>query len=445
MSLEFTDAELAAIRSEFCRGFTDDQFQVCLAFCRARNLMPGKHIVFNLRKSWEWDDTVGAKVENQKIVFITTIDAARLIAQRSKEYTGQGPEQYIYLDADGNPTIISEIPLPHPENRQLPREPWAVRTTIYRKGFDHPITSVARFDAYAVTRKLKSGEIVLTDMWQRRSPEMLAKCCEMLSLRKGYPEELANLYLDLEIKNEVEDEKPHAVTPASVVPLPPSVPAVNQVPAVGTDTPRPNEKMPPEIATKIVEALPIIEQLVENPTIQEKLAEQGLKINYPQIEKLKQDALAAVPDLKPASEIPEPKKRGRKPKESPDNGQSTSQNPPNEGDSLHKTTDGGITDEDIASAGKPAPEFDQAANQKAAEEFVAGTDPTPTPDEKKQLIARVRSLVDKKVAKGDDIKKRILTLSNLGETADYWSAPIRFWNQALEEEERKQANKLEAF
>jgi phage recombination protein Bet len=239
--MEFTEQELKAIRSEFCRGFTDEQFQVCMTFCRIRNLMPGKHVVFTVRKSSEWDAEVGAKVKTEKIVFITTIDAARLIAQRTKEYVGQAPEQYVYLDGAGMPTLVSEIPLPDPSNRQLPREPWAVRTSVYRKGFDHPITSVARFDAYAVTRRSGDG-VVLTEMWSRRAPEMLAKCCEMLSLRKAFPEELSGMFVDSEFKPELEDEKPH-VEPVAVVtvPGPLAVPAVDQTPATPTNTPRPHQ------------------------------------------------------------------------------------------------------------------------------------------------------------------------------------------------------------
>lgn len=267
--MEFTEQELNAIRSEFCRGFTDEQFQVCMTFCRVRNLMPGKHVVFSLRKSSEWDADLGAKIKTEKIVFITTIDAARLIAQRTQEYKGQAPEQYIYLDKDGAPSLVSEVPLPDANNRQLPREPWAVRTSIYRKGFDHPITSVARFDAYAVTRRTGEG-LVLTEMWQRRGPEMLAKCCEMLSLRKGFPEELSNLYLADEMKQEpAEDEKPHAEdVPAVVAPAPLAVPQVNQAPAQPTESPRPSETVnaPAPPTEPVVSTGKIAESKEQKPT-----------------------------------------------------------------------------------------------------------------------------------------------------------------------------------
>ena len=110
--LLLSDKEKAALRSEFCKGFTDEQAEACFTFCRVRNLLPGKHVLFQLRRSKEWDEIAGAKVEVTKIVFITTIDASRLIAQRTGQYGGQAPEEYVYLDENGSPSIVSNIPLP---------------------------------------------------------------------------------------------------------------------------------------------------------------------------------------------------------------------------------------------------------------------------------------------------------------------------------------------
>src|ERR1700721_923955 len=185
MQLDFTPTELAALKAEFCKGFSSDQAEVCFTFCRLRGLMPGKHVIFSLRRSKEWDETVNAKVDVTKIVFMTTIDAARLIALRSGQYDGQDPEAYIYLEPDGE-FRESSIPLPVlplvPGQTPLSREPWAVRTTVHRKDFNRPMSSVARFDAYAATYKTATGP-QLTEIWQRRPGEMLSKCSEMLSLR----------------------------------------------------------------------------------------------------------------------------------------------------------------------------------------------------------------------------------------------------------------------
>ena len=472
--LEFSEKELAAIRAEFCKGFTDQQFDVCMTFCRVRNLLPGKHVLFQLRRSKEWDEFAGAKVEVTKIVFITTIDASRLIAQRTGQYGGQAPEQYIYLDDNGAPSIVSEIPLPKlpviPGQTALPREPWAVRTTLYRKDFDQPVTSVARFDAYASTYKTVNGP-VLNEMWARRGPEQLAKCSEMLSLRRGWPEELGGVYLDLELKNENE-EAPVSATPASVVPLPPPVPKVNHIPAVPTEAPRPSEQpkveyhvkevpatlpehsgstLSVEAAEAVIKATPMIEKFLENPEIQKKLAEEGEKVDHEEISRIKKEAatvLAANPSVKPAAELPPPvKKRGGRPKksaESPDNG-------PQAG------TDQGITQADIDNVAKPAPVVDEAGNKAAAEEFVNGiTNFTSTeaataglpepPDysklpEGKQLtdfIARVRALPEPG-ASIKDLGDYMLWLSNkVGQPSK--NMTVGDWDRALANMETAKKN-----
>jgi hypothetical protein len=374
--LQFTEEELKAFRAEYAKGASDTQFNLFISECIARNLRPGSHLVFQLRNSKEWDPVVGASVFVKKPYWITTIGALRLIALRTGQYGGSTPPQYIYLDDSGDPTIISEIPLPNKQNKQLPREPWAVRVSVKRKDFDEPITSVVRFDSVAATQK-RGEEIVLTDMWTKRGDAQNAKCSEADALRKAFPEELGSLYLSEEIKNETpEEEKIAAVTPASVVSMPVSAPAVDQTPATPTDAPRPNESPKPD---------PVAIEAVK----------------------------AAVPDLKPASEIPAPKKRGPKPKENP-----VSQANPVNGH--------GITDEDIASAGTPPPEVNQEELKKEVEEFTAGIDPTPTKEEQAGFTARVRALTSAGAA-SVDLKNFILN----GKT-DVKQLTVRDWRTALE-------------
>lgn len=423
MNLELSDKELLAIRAEYAKGFTNEQFDVAMTFCRVRNLLPGKHVLFQLRRSKEWDEIVGAKVEVTKIVFITTIDASRLIAQRTGQYGGQAPEQYIYLDENGSPSLVSEIPLPKlplvSGQTPLPREPWAVKTTVYRKDFDHPVSSVARFDAYASTYKTANGP-ALTDMWSRRGPEQLSKCSEMLSLRRAFPEELGGLYISEEFKAENEDAP---VTPASVTitaPIAPVVPKVDQTPAEPTNAARPGEnsneprtaagvkvefhtdKVPATLPENSGSVLVVDKHLGPIPPVDSKLTA----------------ALAAVPGLKPASQIEEPKKRGRKPKESPDNGQMV----------------GGITQSDIQNAGLPAPPEITEADKQAGAAFVESLDPTPTKDEMKGFTDRVRALAAAG-ALNADLKNYIL---NKGGKSDPKQLTVGNWDQALTELETAQ-------
>lgn len=231
--LEFSQEELAAFRTEHCKGFTDEQFTLAIAECKRRNLVPGQHIVFQLRKSEEWDPVLKVNVPAKKMVKITTIDALRLISQRTNEYEGQGEGEFYYLDDQKLPSVVSKIPLPHPTVANAPWEPWAATIPIFRKGFREPVKVVARFDAYAVFTK---G--ALSNMWARRGPEMLLKCAEAAARRAAFPEELAGLYLSEEFeKDQPEIETPPpAPAPTALV-----VPTVNHAPAVISNESRPNE------------------------------------------------------------------------------------------------------------------------------------------------------------------------------------------------------------
>lgn len=412
MSLEFSEQELAAIKAEWCKGASDSQFELFISECKARNLRPGVHLVFQLRNSKEYDPTVGASVFVKKPYWITTIAALRLIAQRTGEYLGQGPDEFVYLDAEGLPTIKSDIPLPTSKTDPTPREPWVARAKVYRKGFTEPMIGMARFEAYAGTRKVgkDSNEVVLTDMWVKRGSEQLQKCAEALALRKAFAEEMSGLMILEELK-EVEEHTPTSVTPASVVPLPPTVPPVNQTPAIGTDSPRPREVKVEFHADKVPATLP--EHSGETLVVKSDA---------------KAATLAAVPGLKTAAEIDAPKKRGRKPK-SPDNGE---------------VRDDGITDADIASAGTPAPEFDQEANQKAAQEFVESVtsftkeeavaqglpeppDPLPSKEESAAFVARARKLVEP----GVDIKSLGDYTLGLGNKTSSKYLTVGDWTKAL--------------
>jgi len=421
-----------------------------IAEVEVRNLRPGPHLVFQLRNAKEWDEDTRSYRYVKKPYWITTIGALRLIAQRTGLYAGQSPAEFIYLDEEGMPTIISNIPLPDKENKLLPREPWAVRVAIKRKDFEEPIIGMTRFEAVAAFREKEvNGKkvLVLNEIWSKRSPEMTQKCAEADGFRRAFSEEAGHLYLAEELKNEVEEILPEAVTPASVVPLPPTVPAVDQTPATGTNTPRPNEQkqMSPKLAQTIIGAMPEIEKFLDSPEVQKKLAKEGLKVDHSELSKVKAQALASVPDLKPAvkseketavvdkhfgpippinpeaaaalaafsglkpaSEIPAPtKKRGERPKKS---------SPDNERD---VAAEGGITDEDIAGAGTPTPKTDEAVNAREAEEFVDSVanmtgeeaaelglpDPPeysliPDKDQRNAFIARTRKLPEP----GADIK-----------------------------------------
>lgn len=122
-----------------------------------------------------------------------SIDGARLVAERSGQYEGQTTPEFT---ADG--ITWTQVWL-------SPEPPKAARVGVYRRGFRDALYAVALWDAYVQTTF--KGEV--TEMWRKMGPLMLAKCAEMLALRKAFPQDLSGLYSA--------EEMDQASTPATPV------------------------------------------------------------------------------------------------------------------------------------------------------------------------------------------------------------------------------------
>jgi phage recombination protein Bet len=101
-----------------------------------------------------------------------SIDGARLVAERTKEYRGQTPTQWTNDGITWVDVWLDSKP------------PKAARVGVYREGFIEPLMAVATFDAYSA-----GGP-----MWTKMPALMLGKCAEMLALRKAFPQDLSGLY-----------------------------------------------------------------------------------------------------------------------------------------------------------------------------------------------------------------------------------------------------------
>jgi hypothetical protein len=246
--MEFTDKELKALKTEYAANATDAQFDFWIETCKRRNLVPVEDIVLQVRSVKEYDEDAKAKIYKSKVIFITTIRALLKKAEATKKYRGFVPSEYIYLDSEGLPNTVSQIPLPDPTKKDKPLTPWAARVGVRREGFDDPQYTITRFWAYAQSYKDSEGNRVLNDTWKTRGPEQLVKCAKAAALREAFPDELGGLYLHEEFQDD--DDTPKAgsgrtaTDPVAPTVAPPATvaPPVNQVPAEGKVAPRPGEK-----------------------------------------------------------------------------------------------------------------------------------------------------------------------------------------------------------
>ncbi|ERG63500.1 hypothetical protein L332_03395 [Agrococcus pavilionensis RW1] len=178
-----------------------------LAHCNRTNLDPiAKQIYCLARKTkagWRWSIQV-------------SIDGARLVAQRSGEYEGQTTPEFTADGVTWTQVWLEKEP------------PKAARVGVYRRGFREPLYAVALWDAYVQTRDewvqgQKTGKQLVSEMWLKMGPLMLAKCAEMLALRKAFPHDLSGLYSEEEMSQAegvvyADDEPQAAVEAAPGVP-----------------------------------------------------------------------------------------------------------------------------------------------------------------------------------------------------------------------------------
>jgi phage recombination protein Bet len=123
---------------------------------------------------------------------ITSIDFMRIRAAETGEYAGN--DDPIFTGTEKGPTF-------------------AATATVYRLvgGQRYPFAATARWSEYKPDQDF---------MWQRMPCVMLGKCAEALALRKGFPKQLAGLY----VKEEMEQATP-ARADVGIGPAPPVIEA----------------------------------------------------------------------------------------------------------------------------------------------------------------------------------------------------------------------------
>lgn len=237
------------LRDTIANDLNAPEFALFVEVCRAKKLDPFSRQIHAVKRG-------------NRMVIQTGIDGYRTIAQRTKEYRGQGdaewwdgtsyrevdvparnPDGSILLDGNGAAVMVRQREedwvkvWPHAEH------PFAARATVFRAGFVQGLKATALWSEYADLR---------SPMWKPDGfPSlMLAKCAEALALRKAFPEELSGIYTDEEMAQaNARDVVGHEV-PTEPVPA-----KANAVIARGApEQPKQEEPPPPPDEDGIVDA-----------------------------------------------------------------------------------------------------------------------------------------------------------------------------------------------
>lgn len=124
----------------------------------------------------------------------TGIDGFRVVAERSKQYAGQSPAEWLTEGGEWVDVFVKQLHGDHP---------LAARVKVYRHDWDEdkPAVGIATWDEYAQTKR--NGD--LTSMWAQRGPGQLAKCAEALAMRKAFPQDLSGVFTDDELRPNVQE------------------------------------------------------------------------------------------------------------------------------------------------------------------------------------------------------------------------------------------------
>ena len=161
-ALTYSDEDIARYKRLHAPSHTPDELRAFFDQCERTQLDPWSRQIYTVKRS---NYINGASVE--KAMTQVSIDGLRLQAERSGKYAGQsGP---MWCGEDGKWVDVWLKPMNLLQ---------AAKVGAFRAGWPEPIWGVARFDAYAVTKKQGQG-VVLTAMWEKMGDVMIAKCADI--------------------------------------------------------------------------------------------------------------------------------------------------------------------------------------------------------------------------------------------------------------------------
>lgn len=161
-------------------GLNADEFALFLHVCHVRHLDPLQRQVHAVkRRTKDGDQWV------EKMTIQTGIDGYRAIANR----TG------LYMPSDKEARIESSSK----DNSDLRVTMWVKKYHPLSASW-HEFSACAYYREFVQTYKDQGGKHVPNSMWLKMPVNQLTKCAEALALRKGWPEELGQIYTDEEMQ-----------------------------------------------------------------------------------------------------------------------------------------------------------------------------------------------------------------------------------------------------
>lgn len=168
---EMNDEQVGLVKRMIAKDATNDELQLFLHQCQRTGLDPFSKQIYAISR---YSKDAGRKV----MAIQVSIDGARLIAERTGKYDNQEGPYWCGEDGQWVDVWLAKTP------------PRAAKVLVYKVGSNRATTGIAHWDEYHDSR---------SSFWQSKPALMLAKCAEMLALRKAFPQELSGLYVQEEM------------------------------------------------------------------------------------------------------------------------------------------------------------------------------------------------------------------------------------------------------
>jgi phage recombination protein Bet len=190
---EFTPAQQATLRTLGVKDATREDLAVFFHQSVRTGLDPFARQIYMIGR-WSREGT--------KQTIQTGIDGYRLIARRAADRAHEtlGYADTLWCGEDGQWRDVWLASTP----------PAAAKVTVLRAG--QTFAATALWSEYAQVKK--DGEP--TQMWEKMSSTMLAKCAEALALRKAFPQDLSGIYTSEEMSQADNSTVPAVVAPEPV-------------------------------------------------------------------------------------------------------------------------------------------------------------------------------------------------------------------------------------
>lgn len=161
----------------YCKDASPAEIMQYLNLCDKTGMSPEARQIYMIDR---WDSKLKRTVKTPMF----SIEAFRLIAERSHKYCGQVGAWWCGADGIWKDVWLSDKP------------PAAAKVGVLRLDFKEPLYAVATYRSYCQFKQDGSPQ----QNWAKMPDVMLAKCAESLALRKAFSQDLSGLYTIEEMK-----------------------------------------------------------------------------------------------------------------------------------------------------------------------------------------------------------------------------------------------------